>query len=255
VRTVANAMNTTGTAVMRPLDYGRSFICNPSPANAVRFWVESRTRIIDAERGTTSDYLQCGSCKSENTFGERDLLYADNYDFMPIFSGDDLLIFRRHARVTDGYRDLKKAVDVWGQPTFKTREAGECTRLETWEQIRDATDAALPIVSQTELSSPETKLRAIIECPVKTMNVSLDRKMYQVDTGPVALPDLADRHEPEIDSLRLAFLVFNAADFADFVIEQPTPVDLEHHAGCEVYHYSNPISMAAENRLYAIGEM
>ena len=28
------------------LDYGRSFICNPSSANAVRFWVESRTILI-----------------------------------------------------------------------------------------------------------------------------------------------------------------------------------------------------------------
>ncbi len=70
---------------MIPLDYGRSFLIGRAPANEVRFWVESRTRLIDAERGTSEDYLQVGSCKSENTFAERDLFHADNYDFLPVF--------------------------------------------------------------------------------------------------------------------------------------------------------------------------
>ncbi|MCL4215984.1 MAG: hypothetical protein KJ052_03115, partial [Candidatus Hydrogenedentes bacterium] len=55
---------------MPPLDYGRSFICNTADFNRVRFWVESRTRLIDAENDTTTDYYQCGSCKSEDTFAE-----------------------------------------------------------------------------------------------------------------------------------------------------------------------------------------
>jgi len=30
------------------------------------------------------DYYQCASCKSENTFAERDLFQKDNYDFLPV---------------------------------------------------------------------------------------------------------------------------------------------------------------------------
>ena len=42
----SEAENHKGAHTMAPLDYGRSFICNTAPFNAVRFWVESRTRRI-----------------------------------------------------------------------------------------------------------------------------------------------------------------------------------------------------------------
>ena len=238
---------------MRPLDYGRSFICNSAEFNAVRFWVESRTRIVDDNAGTWTDYYQCGSCKSENTFAERDLFHGDNYDFVPILGGNTWLIFRRTVGESARYRTVSATDDLWGDPILKLREVSEVTVLDTWEMIRDATAAAIPIVTQTEIANPETNLRAIIECPTKTMNISLEKNLYQVDTGPVAFPDLKERHDPEIDSLSLAFVAFNAPDFADFVVEQLTPVSDNPDEPCRVYHYSNPFSLPAKNRLLALG--
>ncbi len=247
--------NSRKPAAMRCLDYGLSFLCNPSPKNSVRFWIESRTTIIDDQTGQSTDFYQCASCKSENTFGQKDLLYQDNYDFMPIFGGpeaEDLLIFRRPAQLSDRYRQITKSEQVWGKPILKLREGKRTTELTTWDEIRDATRAAIPIVTRTEISHPDTKLRAIIECPVKTMNISLERKMYQVDTGPIALPDLGSRFDPAIESLRLAFVVFNAPHFADFVIEQPTAVVEDVQEKCKIYHYSNPISLPAKNTVFAV---
>ena len=71
--------------------------------------------------------------------------------------------------------------------------------------------------------------------------------IYQVDTGPVAFPDLSQRHARHVDALSLAFVVFNAPHFADFVLEAPTRV-----GGEQVYHYSKIVSLAAVNRLYAV---
>lgn len=235
------------------LDYGLSFICNSSPANSARFWIESRTTLIDDKTGQRVELYQTASCKSENTFGEKDLFYQDNYDFLPIFGGDDVLVFRRFARLSDRYRQVKKATELWGQPTFRLQPGRQVTLLESWEQIRDATAAGLPLVSQTEIANEQTGLRAVIECPVKTMNISHDRKMYQVDTGPVAYPDLSKRFEPVIDCLSLAFVAFNAPDFADFVVEQPTPVVEEGKELGKIYHYSNPFSLPARNRILALG--
>jgi len=240
---------------MTPLDYGRSFICNTAEFNAVRFWVESRTRIVDDNAGTWNDYYQCGSCKSEHTFAERDLFHKDNYDFVPILGGDTWLIFRRTVGESDGYRTVSTTDDLWGDPILKLREASEVTVLDTWEMIRDATAAAIPIVTQTEIANPETGLRAIIECPTKTMNISMAKKLYQVDTGPVAYPDLKERRDPEIDCLSMAFVAFNAPDFADFVVEQLTPVSGNPGEPCRVYHYSNPFSLPAKNRLLALGSL
>jgi hypothetical protein len=243
----------SGPNEMIPLDYGRSFICNTAEMNAVRFWVESRTRIIDDNANTFADYYQCGSCKSENTFAERDLFHADNYDFLPILGKDEWLVFRRTVAESDRYRTVSKTRDLWGDPILKLREVSQVTILETWEQIRDATAAAVPIVTQTEIANPEAGLRAIIECPTKTMNVSIEKRLYQVDTGPVAFPDLKERREREIDCLSLAFVAFNAPDFADFVVEQLTPVTDEPDGPCRTYHYSYPFSVPAENRVLALG--
>ena len=55
------------------LDYGLSFICNPATFNSVRFWLESRTTVFDDANKTSMVFYQCASCKSENTFGEKDL--------------------------------------------------------------------------------------------------------------------------------------------------------------------------------------
>ncbi|HOF41377.1 MAG TPA: hypothetical protein PLD73_14995 [Candidatus Hydrogenedentes bacterium] len=243
------------TLPMPPLDYGLSFVCNTLPANAVRFWIESRTRLIDDATGAWTDYYQCASCKSEHTFAEKDLFHEDNYDFLPIFGDGRYLVFRRPARLSDGYRRIHTVEELWGEPRLHLQYAPAVTVLETWEQIQSATAAAIPIVTQTMLRNEETGLRAIIECPTKTMNVSLEKRLYQVDTGPIAYPDLSKRYDPPIDCFSLAFIAFNAPGFADFVVEQPTPVLVDGEETAQVYHFSSPFSMPAQNQLFALGKL
>lgn len=238
-----------------PLDYGRSFLCCTAAFNAVRFWLESRTRIVDDETNTCIDFYQCASCKSENTFGDRDLFYADNYDFLPIWGAGRWLVFRRTLGASDRYRTVNAPENMWGVPVLRLCEAPVTTVLDSWEAIRDATAAAIPIVTQTEISTPETHQRAIIECPAKTINVSLEKKMYQIDTGPLAYPDLTRRHDAVIDSLRLAFVAFNAPHFADFVVEQEAAVACDGGGTAHVYHYTKPFSLPAKNTVIALGKL
>lgn len=233
------------------IDYGRSFVCGTASFNNVRFWVESRTVLFDGDR--RHEFLQMGSCKSENTFAGKDLFHADNYDFLPILAGDGhWLVFRRKNRITEEYRSIKK--EIWGPACVKLRFGRQPRVLASFEDIRQSTAAGAPLVSRTEISDGPTGLRAIIEAPVKTMNIEPQRQQYQIDTGPVALPDLARRYEPRIDCLRLAYVAFNTPHFADFVVEQPTPVLDEGRETARVYHYSSPISLPAKNSLIALEE-
>jgi len=248
----ATAAEVTKKLSMPPLDYGLSFLSCTAKFNSVRFWVESHTRIIDDDNGSSVDFYQCASCKSENTFGEKDLFYADNYDFLPIWGGGKWLIFRRTLGLNKRYHRITDPQEVWGVPELNLREAPKAVVIDTWEAVRDATAAAVPIVSQTEIANPQTRLRAIIECPVKTMNISHEKKMFQVDTGPLALPDLTQRYDPLIDSLRLAFVAFNAPHFADFITEQEAQVPCDGGGTAEVYHYTKPFSLPATNRLLAL---
>lgn len=250
-----NAARKDGPEVHSPMpviDYGLSFISGRANWNRVRFWVESRTRIIDERSGDRRDYYQCASCKSENTFAKDDLFMADNYDFVPIFGPDDGVIFRRKSRVTARYREWKTAVGMWGGQEYKLRTPRSSRLLTTAAEIRQATDGAHPLVGQTEISNKDTGLRAVIEFPVKTMNIRDEVPTYQVDTGPIALPDLSKRYDRPADCLALAFVALNTFDFADFVIEDETPIIENGKEIARVHHYSRRQSLPSENRLFAI---
>ena len=232
---------------MTPLDYGRSFLIGNAPENEVRFWVESRTRIIDAASGQREDYVQVGSCKSEHTFAKDNLLHEDNYDFLPVFGPEWSVVYRRHANLRDSYREIRRSEEWWNGQQYHLIGGSDVEELTSDAAVREATYDSVPIVAQTEVRNEDTGLQAIMEYPVKTMNTNRANDIYQVDTGPVAFPDLSQRHDRHVDSLSLAFVVFNAPHFADFVLEAPTRVGDE-----QVYHYSKLVSLAAVNRLYAV---
>lgn len=91
------------------LNYAYSFITNPGPLNAVRFWIESRTTIYDDAAETSTVVYQCkctrksnthhnlfqedaserlcviagASCKSENTFVSHEWQTASQLHLLP----------------------------------------------------------------------------------------------------------------------------------------------------------------------------
>lgn len=231
------------------LDYGRSFVCHGGPDNAVRFWIESRTTLLDEDTGQVEHFYQCGSCKSERTFAQRDLFTEENYDFLPIFGRGQVVIFRRHAGLNPGYREVRASVPAWGAPIWRLRRAEGAAVLDTWPKIQAAIEQGKPIIARTRLADRAARRAALIEYPVKTMNMNVQQQMWQLDTGPIALPDLSQRNDPPIAALRLAFVAANRFDRADFVMEQPTPVLADGRPVAEVHHYSGPVSLPAENVL------
>lgn len=234
---------------MRIIDYTRSFIQGVAAFNRVRFVPESRTRIINAD-GSHEDYVLCAACKSEDTFAASGLFYPDNYDFKPIFGPTLGVIFRRKAHLHDAYRSIVPVAEMWGGPEQRlhTPRAEQVRQLDTYQQVRDATDSSALLVAQTQWRDESTGLSAIVEYPIKTMNITDDAAMYQVDTGPIALPDLTARVDTHAERLALAYIAFNKPTFADFVIEAETPLA----AGGRVMHYSKRVTVTGENRLYTI---
>ena len=240
---------------MTPIDYGRSFAIGTGTgeANECRFWIESRLRIIDeGGGGTCEEYLQGASCKSERTFEATDLFQEDNYDFLPIFGPEHGIIFRRKAYLNERYKTYVPHDELFGGVAEHLVEAPQAQLLETTEQVREATYRFAPIVAQTEIADESTGLRAIVECPVKTMNTQRDSNMYQVDTGPVPFPDLSRRYERHVESIALAFVAFNAPHFADFVLERPTVIEADSGGEARVHHFSELVSLPSTNRLYAL---
>jgi hypothetical protein len=248
-------------AFIEPLDYGRSFVNTKAPWNSPRFWVESRCRVVDKQADKTVEYLQCGLCKAENTFAYRDLFAKDNYDFLPVFSGEEGIIFRRKVRVEEPYRDVRPLDKWWGgtEPRLRTLRGRV---LSTPAEVFAAMQDGKPIVGQTELTDKASGRVAVIEYPVKTINFERERKDWQVDTGVVILPDLTAPPDQWSRTFKLAHIAFRTPYWADFIVDQPTPLAPPEAKtdGAEAdkqpltYHYSGLVHFPARNVLVALEE-
>ncbi len=241
------------------LDYGCSFIQSTGfgTRNSPRFWVESWTRIARPARPADSGfnesaelYYQCGACKSERTFVQNGILTDDNHDFTPVFGTRNTVVFRRKCDDHGEYRTVTPANIPWDREP-RIVPAGKARLLEGPDDVHDAVLAGLPIVARVELRDPGTGKHALVECPVKTMNIDTELGGWQVDTGPVAWPDLTRIDGCFADTLRLAYVVFNTDDYVEAVVEALTDVGSPERPA-RVYHYSALETHESRNSLYAV---
>ena len=84
-----------------------------------------------------------------------------------------------------------------------------------------------------------------IEYPVKTVNANERDVLFQPDTGPVLVPDLAREPGDLIGSLQLAFIAFHRFDWAELLVRVPVPVA----EVVEVHHYAESVRIDGRNEL------
>ena len=74
-------------------------------------------------------------------------------------------------------------------------------------------------------------------------------RVWQTDTGPLAVPDLFHRHENPVDGVSLGYIAINNLQpgNADFVVEQSVPIGEE-----KVMHFGAPFTLKAKSRLLCV---
>jgi hypothetical protein len=92
----------------------------------------------------------------------------------------------------------------------------------------------------------------VIEFPVKTMNVNDINNIYQVDTGPILLPDFEAKKERMVERFQLAFVAYNKPDEAYFVIQEPIPAVSGRADGPKMSHYSRIVRTDSKNAVMAL---
>ena len=246
------------------LDYAHSYMwpyCRPR--DAVRVAIESRIILYDDAAGKPTEYFLGASCKSEDTYGVHkdyvedgfkpgaNTLFVDpNYDFTWIVGGGSTVIFRRKL-VPEKYRDVRADAPAdWGEPRFQLKftEAAYPIPADQFEPAAQATEAGHALVGQTEIADTDTGRRAVIEYPVKTINVSQRDGYYQVDTGPVLFPDLSIGHDSFVGNFRLAYIAHNCPTWAEFIVNMPTPLT----DGIRVDHYSTSVRLDTRNHIIEV---
>ena len=118
-------------------------------------------------------------------------------------------------------------------------------QLESAQAIIQATLANEPLVGACRFCLHD-RYDIEIDFPIKTMNANEREWIYQVDTGPILFPDMSADCPNWINSFHLAYVAFNRADWAEFILQAPTPLN----ESLSVNHYSRIMTMTTQNTVF-----
>ncbi|MGB9595348.1 MAG: hypothetical protein ACPL7B_03625 [Candidatus Poribacteria bacterium] len=236
---------------MQTCDFSRSFITfvTKNRTNNARIQVESWCKIIDQETGISENYYLVASCKGEDTYGKGRLFFVPNYDFCMIYSSKDFMIVRTYHNSELNNKTVGDNKGHFLDVHFHIKMV-EGNIIEDINEIIKFTLANYPLNGRTEISDDSGKIHAIIEFPIKTMNVNDQALMYQIDTGPILLPNFESKKERMVERFDLAYIAYNRTDEAYFVILEPTPI--KDNSPNKVSHYSKVFGTKAKNLIMTL---
>ncbi len=258
---------------MQAIDFSRSFFTfrvdtlkkaplttthkMPISLNNARIQIDCRCEIRELQNGRTQEFLLGASCKTEYVNVKQGIWTEPNADFIPVLSHDQFLSIKTFDHA--GRRVLLYPPERGEQPhrqTVRTREAFDSVNMHVhWSDAVELTDVGAvidstfqnhPLMARTEMKN--SRYEAQMDYPVKTINVGEREHFYQIDSGPMLLPDLSREPDDLLEGMDLAFAAFNCPDWAEFIVRDKTnPGD-----GITVYHYCRPVRMETRNRLFEV---
>jgi hypothetical protein len=258
---------------MKLLDFSRSFLFfeadldvkPPKTVSDFRQNRHNRARIqidcfcrITRPNGRSEDYYLGESCKAERCGCTREegLFIQPNADFRPVYSRDDMVIFKSWDRNNKGVmlippslgpqpeRQVVKGDEAFYRHGLQLKRIA-ARQLKTHAQIIAASNAGHPLVARTVFFEAGFRIR--LEYPILTFNVSERYDFYQTDTGPVIFPELKPGTKRLGETFRLAFSAFNSPDWIEFILQKPTPIG----RGISVNHYSESLQRECTNTIFA----
>ena len=226
----------------------------PYSLNNARIPIEAALTVTAKDGGYREEFVLGVSCKTEQVGVEQGIWHIPNADFKPIFSSDTFMAIKTYEVAdrgatlyppTLGEQPERQIISI--EETFDdvridlSRVDGNA--LASPRAIVEAVLGNVPLNARTTIENE--RYTAALEYPVKTINANERDWIYQPDTGPVLLPDLARDPEDMMEGIELAFAAFNTPDWVEFIVRVPTPVA----EGVNVYHYAEPVRMDCVNEM------
>ena len=230
----------------------------PMTLNNVRFNLDARVVIRHKASGRVHDYVLSSSCKSEQVWVKRDIWQQPNADMCMMAGQDEFLIYKRWDKADKGVMLYPASLGV--QPERQLgdpREAFDSFSINLVKRpgrVLGDIDAILtmlasdtPVVAHTEYEVAGHEV--LLEYPVRCVNFSERERYYQVDTGPILLPDFAHDSKSLLEGCRLAYIAHNSPEWAEVIVCVPTPLT----DSIKVHHYSENLRIEqTRNRLIGL---
>ncbi len=212
---------------MSAIDFANSYMhwVGENQRDVTRIPIEAACTLYRFSTGKSEAYYLVAPCRGEYMYEDGALFKMPSFDWRAVYSVDDQLIFRKHwvsERDNRSWSDNSRYTDFrLDISTFeKTRS------ITRNDEIAGPMRGNVPLVARTELRDEGSGLVALLEYPVKTISLPVLKEptRFQIDTGPVIIPDFESRAERPIERFEIAHVIYNVFDKAEFILRRPTPV-------------------------------
>ncbi|MAG36525.1 MAG: hypothetical protein CL878_09830 [Dehalococcoidia bacterium] len=236
---------------MTATDFANSYMTWFGPRNNARIQLDAACTITNEASGQERTFYLIAPCRSESCYVDGQLFKMPNYEFCGIWSEDDFLTIRTHWVSERDNRVYGVNREHWEEMHLDIRHFDQAEELPDRAEIVAATFANRPLIARTELRDETSRQRAVLEYPVKTMNVLPDPPQFQVDTGPLIVPDFGSTAEHLIECLQMAYVVYQDFAQAEFILRQPVVVPSAEQPATETTDYSVIQTVPARNAILA----
>ena len=208
------------------IDFANSYMTffGKDGGNIARIQLDAACTLTDERSGTSERFYLIAPCRAERMYLETQLFQMPNYEFCGIFTDHDCLLIRTHWASERDNREYGLNRGRFEDVHLDVRSFPSDATLGRVADIVRATLDNRPLVARTELRDPDRGLRALLEYPIKTMNVLREPPRFQVDTGPLIRPDFASTAERTIERLGMAYVVYHGFDRAEFIRREPVAI-------------------------------
>lgn len=229
--------------------------------NTARLQLDALCDLTHAVTDQTTRFALTAPCIAENMYQTEDLIQVPTCEFRMIASEAEYRMIKdypTHDLDADMAREKDEKHQTFDGSLPQLTELrivvseSKATPVRNYGEFREAFLENRGFVGTTEVSSPDGKLRARMEYPVKTSNILSAKNLWQVDAGPLAYPVFTRKVRLNVEWFARAYIVFNAFDWAEIIIHQAAPIRV---AGKEVAvstQYHAPFRVTTKSELWAM---
>ena len=236
---------------MTAIDFANSYMTwfPADTGNIARIQLDAACTLNDDRLGTTETFYLVAPCRAERMYVDTPLFLMPNYEFAGVWGADDFQLIRTHWASERDNREYGRNRVRWADVHLDIQQLPGTRLLADAVQIIDAVLANRPLVARTELWNEELGRHAILEYPIKIMNLTKDPPRFQVDTGPLIVPDFASAAAHPVERFDLAHVVYNVFTKAEFILRRPTPVAADAGPNASTTDYSTVMVMPARHEV------
>ena len=209
--------------------YPGGFVGKPGEAYHVRLGYDAVCTIRGDDDAPPLEIFLLQPCLAEYTIADRNLFQVPSQEFRVALSRTHgIPIAARPSTEREPTAGTPHAGRYAGTHFATHMVSGSRTTRDT-NEVMHAVSAGKRLNARTTHHDDALRLTVTVEYPIRTINIERTKGRFQVDTGPLALPDLATWNGAMVSRVFLAHAAFSAWDRAEFILRRDVePLETEH---------------------------